>query len=203
MKASSTLRRPARSSHEVALQRVLDVVARSLAALDTKELTVLRARLEHNLQPRDIPADAARFVRDLAGADHARTKQIELEQRALVEHARRRAELLQGFLTTTQVAALLGTTRQTPYDRAKSGSLLALKDRGILRFPPWQFDAASDDGVVTGIPEVSRALRISPLAKVSWMVHPNAFLENDTPLERLRSGQVDEVVQLARGVERA
>jgi len=112
----------------------------------------------------------------------------------------RRHELLDGALSTSQVAALLGTSRQTPHDRVESGSLLAVMDRGGLRFPPWQFDPNGEDGVVPGLPAVIRALDVSPMAKISWLTRANPMLDGATPLARLRSGDVEDVLPLAYGV---
>lgn len=118
----------------------------------------------------------------------------------LMRSFERRRELLEGALTASQVALLLGTSRQTPHDRIKSGSLLAVMNRGALRFPPWQFDADGDDGVVCGLPEVIRALEVSPIEKVSWLTRPNMMLDDETPLAVLKRGEVDRIVALARGV---
>ena len=112
----------------------------------------------------------------------------------------RRRELLAGALSTAQVAELLGTSRQTPHDRVASGSLLAVRERGALRFPPWQFDASGEDGVITGLPEVIRALDVSPMAKVSWLTRPNPMLDGATPLTCLKAGHVARIVALARAV---
>lgn len=112
----------------------------------------------------------------------------------------RRRELLDGTLSTSQVAALLGTSRQTPHDRVESGSLLAAMDRGALRFPPWQFDPDGEDGVVPGLPAVIRALDVSPMAKISWLTRANPMLDGATPLTRLKAGDMEDVLPLALGV---
>jgi hypothetical protein len=112
----------------------------------------------------------------------------------------RRRELLADSLTSSQVAQLLGTSRQTPHDRVESGTLLAVMDRGALRFPIWQFDPDGEGGVVAGLPAVLRALEVSPMAKVSWLTRPNYMLDGETPLACLKSGDVERVVGLARAV---
>jgi hypothetical protein len=122
------------------------------------------------------------------------------ESIALSRYFQRRQELLEGSLTTSQVAQLLGKSRQTPYDRARSGALLAIRDRGALRFPPWQFDAEGPDGVVEGLPQALRALNVSPLSKASWLTRSNPILDGDTPLDVLRRGDVSRVMELARAV---
>lgn len=112
----------------------------------------------------------------------------------------RRRELLADSLTSSQVAALLGTSRQTPHDRARNNTLLGVHDRGGLLFPAWQFDPQGPNGVVPGLPEVLQALHVSPLAKVSWLTRPNAYLDQRTPLETLQRGEIEPVVRIARAV---
>jgi hypothetical protein len=82
----------------------------------------------------------------------------------------------------------------------KGGTLLAVLDRGVWRFPAWQFDPEGPDGVVEGLPEVLRALEVSPLAKASWLVRPNQYLEGRTPLAALKEGRVEAVRSAAEAV---
>ena len=112
----------------------------------------------------------------------------------------RRQELLADALSAAQVAALLNTSRQTPHDRVAGRTLLAVMDRGAWRFPRWQFDPEGENGVVTGLPRVIRALDASPLAKVSWLTRANPSLDGATPLACLKGGQVERVVAAARAV---
>jgi hypothetical protein len=128
--------------------------------------------------------------------DEALRLEIEAQERAFI----RRRELLKGALTAPQVARLLGTTRQTPHDRAQSRTLLAVEDRGSLYFPYWQFDADGPNGVISGLPAVLRALDISPLGKVSWLTLPNPYLEGRTPLASLKAGEWERVVDQAQAV---
>lgn len=105
-----------------------------------------------------------------------------------VDEFRVRQRLLADSLTAPEVARLLGVTRQTPHDRAHAGRLLAVMDRGMLRFPAWQFDPAGSDGVLPDLPEVIRALgAMPPLSKIGWMTSPKTLLP-DSPVEILRRG---------------
>lgn len=85
---------------------------------------------------------------------------------------------------------------------------MAVLDHGTLRFPFWQFDSEGPDGVIEGLPQVLRALQGSPLAQISWLTTPNSVLHRGpedsgiTPLEALKSGQIQRVVELACGVSR-
>jgi hypothetical protein len=73
-------------------------------------------------------------------------------------------------------------------------------DRGAWRFPLWQFDPEGPDGVVQGLPAVLRALRLSPLGKVSWLTRPNPFLDNKPPLDILKNGEIERVLAEAQAV---
>jgi hypothetical protein len=98
-----------------------------------------------------------------------------------------------------QVADLLQTrSRQTPHDRAKAGTLLAIRENGRLRFPLCQFDPEGPDGVVPGLAAVLTALDFSPLAKAAWLERPHPALDGQTPIERLRTGDLAGPVAIAR-----
>jgi excisionase family DNA binding protein len=112
-----------------------------------------------------------------------------------------RQQLLKGALSAAEVASLLGTSRQTPLDRLRAGSLLGLRDGGIWRFPPWQFDPNGPDGVVAGLPAVLAALHASPFAKARWLMRAHPQLEGRSPIEALRAGEQARVVPLAARVQ--
>jgi len=113
-----------------------------------------------------------------------------------------RQALLEDALSVSDVAAILGVGRQTPHDRHRAGTLLAVKDKGQWRFPVWQFDPDGPDGVLEGLPEANRALRgpVSDIGRVRWFITPKPLLDGRTPLEALRSGNVDEVVAEAEAL---
>jgi excisionase family DNA binding protein len=137
---------------------------------------------------------------EIAGPPPLPAQSAQLEVRALQQYFDERRRLLAGSLSVDQVAELLGTSRQTPHDRAKARTLLAVSDGGRLRFPAWQFDADGPDGVIEGLPAVLRALRTSALAAVRWLTRANPVLDKRTPLATLRAGDVDRVVAEAAGV---
>jgi hypothetical protein len=111
----------------------------------------------------------------------------------------RRKSLLADALRTSQVAGLLGTSRQTPLDRLKSGTLLGLRDHGDWRFPAWQFDPGGPDGVLAGLQEVLAALPGTAFAKASWLTTPHPAL-GQSPVEALRAGHLQRVLAEARAV---
>jgi len=54
--------------------------------------------------------------------------------------------------------------------------------------------------VVEGLPDVLQTLHTSPLAKASWLVRPNQYLEGRTPLETLKEGRKEAVRSAAERV---
>jgi hypothetical protein len=180
---------------EASLQRFRD----QLNALPPDDLAAVIEGATRALSTAGEPVPAVITV--LSGGRHVPpAERVEAELDVLTRSFARRRALLDGALTTSQVAGLLGTSRQTPHDRVASGTLLAVLDRGALRFPPWQFDPDGEDGVVRGLPAVIRSLDVSPMGKVSWLTRTNAMLDGLTPLACLNAGQVERVVALARAV---
>ena len=118
---------------------------------------------------------------------------------ALARAFARRRMLLADALTTPEVAALYHASRQMPLDRLRAGTLLAIREHGDWRFPAWQFDPQAPDGVVAGLPQVLAALPTSSLLRAAWLTawHPALHA---TPINALRSGQIDAVVHEARAV---
>ena len=171
--------------------------------LPPEGLELFSARVRQALHPAGQANEGGRGLAALLtdGREYSAQERLALEVAALVRAFRRREELLADTLTAPQVARLLGVSRQTPHDRVRGGTLLAVLDRGQWRFPRWQFDPEGPDGVVAGLPDVLRALDVSPLAKVAWLVRPNPGLDDEPPLALLRRGEAARVLAAARGVE--
>ena len=125
----------------------------------------------------------------------ARLRNVEL---AFAERRR----LLADTITVSEVSGLLGVARQTPHDRLAAQALLAVKDRGHWRFPLWQFDADGPNGALAGLADVLRALRgpISELGRLRWFETPKQSLGGRTPVEVLRAGDVDAVLEAAQAL---
>jgi len=113
-----------------------------------------------------------------------------------------RRELLAGALDVADVADLLGVSRQTPHDRVRAQTMLAIKDGGRLRFPDWQFDPDGPDGVLAGLPQVLHALEgaTNALGRVRWFVTPQSLMDGRTPLAGLRDGDVPAVIAAAEAL---
>ena len=194
-----TLAPPRRRSPERrAIAAIEQVLARlELTSADMRHLADAMSAAETPRPPSRTERDAARRI---AGPPPLPAECAMLEMRALKRYFDERRRLLGGSLTVDQVATVLGTSRQTPHDRAKARTLLAVPDGGRLRFPAWQFDADGPDGAIEGLPAVLRALRVGALPAVRWLTRPHAVLDKRTPLAALRAGDVDRIVAEAAGV---
>lgn len=189
------------SAEERLRSRALHVLAEATAALSLPELQTVAAQVRRTLAtPPPSPGQATLVATLAGGRTYGPEEQAALEFEMLLDYFVWRRELLAGALSAGQVARLLGVSRQTPHDRVKAGSLLAVMENGTLRFPPWQFDPAGPDGVLEGLPEVIRALAVPPLSKISWLVRPQPGLEGRTPLAALRAGERTRVRAEAFGV---
>ncbi|MEO7715598.1 MAG: hypothetical protein ABIY70_05315 [Capsulimonas sp.] len=185
------------------IEECLILVRQQLEQSGPEELGGTLALFQKVLKTPSVPRPSAKaaLVHRLAeGRTYTPAEAAALELAVSRKAFARRQELLAGALSATQVAKLLGTTRQTPHDRAGKGALLAVMDNGQLRFPLWQFDSDGPNGVVRGLPDVLRALDVSPLARASWMTLPNPYLEHRTPLQAIKEGDVERVIDQARAV---
>jgi hypothetical protein len=118
----------------------------------------------------------------------------------LVEGIQHKEELLnyQGkqALTSSEVAAVLGISRQAVDNRRKNKTLLGLSlgNRGY-RYPTWQF---SNGSVLTGWSEVLKNMEhLDDWSKLIFMLTGDIRLNNQTPLECLKGSQTDEVISAA------
>lgn len=99
-----------------------------------------------------------------------------------------------GCLEAVEAAARLGVSRQALSKRRLSGTVLGIPRGNRFVYPAWQFD---DGSTLDGLAEVLSALPASPWARLRFFVSPNDGLEGARPIDRLRAGHVDEVVDIA------
>ena len=104
-----------------------------------------------------------------------------------------------GTYEVDDVRALLrGVSRQAVDKKVADGSLLAVPGpNGRRRFPTAQFD---DDGsLIHGMREVSAALGFSSRwAVLNFLVNAHDLLGDERPIDALRRGDVDRVVEAAK-----
>jgi hypothetical protein len=105
-------------------------------------------------------------------------------------------------LDTTNVAMLLGITRQAVHKKVKAHALFGVAGRGITWFPSWQFDIPKQH-----VRHVVPALLAQwakagpdgadiwdPLAVLSWAGTPQQELGEQTPEEWIASAKEDQPV---------
>ncbi|MBL1210484.1 helix-turn-helix domain-containing protein [Geminocystis sp. GBBB08] len=163
-------------------------------------IAILKKNITHKSLSKGNKGD--RLIKKLTNnCSYSPAEKIELELETLQRYFERRRELLSNCFTTTQVAKLLGTSRQTPHDRVKNKSLLAVRDNGQWKFPIWQFNPEGADGVIDGLPEVLKNLSInSEFSILNWFMRPNTVLDGLTPVEALKRGLKTRVIAEAMGV---
>jgi hypothetical protein len=183
-----------------ALEKAVEAFQLLLNRFAPEQLEIIADRVQEAVAEPSAESGRAKVVREFVGSRaYGADERAALRLETVIRSFQRREELLRDSLTAPEVAAILGTTRQTPHDRVASGGLLAVLDRGALRFPPWQFDPNGPDRVVDGLPTVIRALRMSSVAKVNWLVRPNPYLEGRRPIDALQQGDKERVLDAARG----
>jgi hypothetical protein len=169
-------------------------------SLTPSEQKVVTQVLERVTQVETVDSAADALANAITGKSFSRQERIQLEMETLSKHFQHRRQLLESSLTAVQVAQLLGTSRQTPHDRVSSQTLLAIRDNGKLCFPSWQFDPEGSDGVIEGFPAVLKTLEISDYAKLNWLTRVNPYLDGQTPIQALKTGQKEHVLAEASAV---
>ncbi len=168
-----------------------------MAIADAEDL----AKLAIALQPKRVSDEEIELAKEIAGDDYTDEPSWHLELANLHRLYERRRRLLAKSLTSTEVAELLDwKTRKTIHDKLKAKDILGIKDKGVYKFPLWQFDPEGDDGILDGLPQVLKALQVSDFTKLNRLSKPHPAFDNQTPIEMLKQGKIDDVVTEARGV---
>jgi hypothetical protein len=186
-----------RERREVVADLNLFIALRTL--LPQRDLQTLRQELANIVVIDQAHGSEGREIHPATGEPVASaSEQALLAFRSLLQFFEARRDLLDGALTAPQVAELLGVSRQTPLNRVRDNTLLAVLDRGAYRFPVWQFDQQGEDGVLPGLPDVLAALKPQqPFAKLVWLGRPNPTLAGREPLDLLREGEIEPVMDAA------
>lgn len=119
---------------------------------------------------------------------------------SLVRGVERRRQLLSmegGTASGQEFAEALGISRQAVDKRRRAGDLLAIPSgSGDWRYPWWQL---REGRVLPDFKEVMTALdHLSPWACMDFFLSPDERLGGRRPLDALRSGEGDAVIQSAR-----
>ena len=178
-------------------KQVMDLVESLIAIADTDDLEKLAVAL----QPKKVSDEEVELAKEIAGNDYTDEPSWPLELANLHRLYQRRQRLLEKSLTSTEVADLLDwKTRKTIHDKLKAKDILGIKDKGVYRFPVWQFDPSGDDGILDGLPQVLKALEVSDFTKLNWLLKPHPAFDNQTPVEMLKGGNIHDVLVEARAV---
>jgi hypothetical protein len=116
--------------------------------------------------------------------------------RGLARERRTRAELVADSYSTRQMAELLGISSAAVTKRRTKNGLVAFRHQGDWRYPRWQL-AGSE--VLPGVIAAWQALpdRHDTLGLVKWFRLPARQLDDRTPLDAIRAGDVEAVVEAA------
>jgi hypothetical protein len=115
---------PVRKRRRDAFERSVAVFRAFRETATPEEMRSISSGVEEALLPARVSAERKAFLSALTGEQTLTEKErLERETASIARYFQRRRELLADSLSAPQVARLLGTTRQTPHDRAKAGTL--------------------------------------------------------------------------------
>jgi hypothetical protein len=161
-------------------------------------------KLQKSLEPKVVSPHERKLAKKILGKNYVEpnpSKLLELQLANLQRYYQRRCELLAQSITSSKAAELLGCeNRSTVRDRRIAKKILGLKDKGVYKYPLWQFDPEGDDGLIDGLAEVLAALDVSDFTKLNWLCKPHLAFEQKTPVEMLKKGEIKAVVIEARAV---
>lgn len=101
-----------------------------------------------------------------------------------------------GTYSPSEVADLLGISRQAVNKRARANQLLAVQHGENMVYPVWQF---AGTGLVPYFVDVLQALETtSQIAKIRFFLSPQELLSDRSALDALKAGEHETVLQLAR-----
>jgi biotin operon repressor len=102
-----------------------------------------------------------------------------------------------GCANSEEIAETLGISRQAINKRRNQGQLIGLsRGKGKYIYPLWQF---TDTGkTLSGLEAVLKQLQqLDPWTQVAFFLNSNVRLEDKTPLEMLRIGKIEPVINSA------
>lgn len=103
-----------------------------------------------------------------------------------------------GCISSIKVAEILGISRQAVDKRRKQGQLLAIAEgKHRYLYPIWQF--SNEGTVLFGLESVLQELKdYDSWTQLSFLLDPNSSFGEKTPLNALREGKIEEVIQVTR-----
>lgn len=142
------------------------------------------------------PLEGGAFPRpsDRPDARSARERAIRLGEEIAGEDLR-----LSGAYDLAETRALLrGATRRQVEDRVREGRLIAVSGPDKMTcYPAAQFN--EDGTVVEGLAAVLEVMPTkNSFAILNYLIHPDSLLGGRTPIDLLKAGEIDLVVEAAR-----
>ena len=105
-------------------------------------------------------------------------------------------EMAGGLYPLPQVASLLNVSEEAVEDQHKAGMLIAVRSKGKYGYPACQF---TSDGIVEGLAVILEAIPMrANWMRLEWLLVPDDALEGLSPLEVLKEGRIDDVIDVAR-----
>ena len=185
-----TLKQFSKTKHPAFLTRML----RAVKGLETDLTTTLID--EATAAPTDQlvmfeALSSAPWASELAAQDPmvaSRLRGFELRQEMLKKSG--------GVISSEKAAELLNISRQAVDKRRAVSQLLALtQGRRGYSYPTFQFEEGK---TLNGLEEVLKNLRaLDPWMQLRFFTSPHERLGNETPIEALRGGRVNDVVRVA------
>ncbi len=148
--------------------------------------------LQEALAPGNAPGIGA-----TSESEPAELLEVRLRNAARARALRQR--LLEGALSTRQLASQLGISVQAVDQARKAEKLIALRVGGSWRYPTWQLDFSAPDPLPGHLPELVAAAGGLRLAVVRWLSEPDEVL-GESPLAALRSDRWQAAVRRARQI---
>jgi hypothetical protein len=119
----------------------------------------------------------------------------------LKEGFRRRAEVGRNSWGLSETGEALQTDEDTVRAMIEAGDLCAIQDaRGGFRVPVWQLDYQQPAGLVQGLRRLIAVFPGDVVQLSLWATRPNVDLDDSSPQEMLRQGDVDRVLAAARAI---
>lgn len=173
-----------------ALYRVDERGDGSVAPAPTSELSVALDAILRAIETSAGPAAADGARR---GA-HVEDPDLDYEQLLRDRVAAFRKEVGDKGYSTKEAADVLGVTSlEAVRARVARKGLLGIKINSDFRYPRWQFDQTSGDGVIKGLSEVLSVANLSALELAAWFETPINALGGKTPERALRDGEITAV----------
>ncbi len=142
------------------VRRGFDLETIDTGLAEALDAILTRARRQDPLADLDAPLASEDAAREVAVAE--------------AEAAARRAAILRDTVSAEEATRLTGRSRQSLERFRRQERVLVLRQGNQWRYPPWQFDREQPGGLVPGIAEAVRALRLSAVGAAYWLVrrHP-------------------------------